>query len=336
MFNKLYEAIKSIIKKTYIYIIVIFILLFLTLFELPYYINMSGSAINLKNKIQIENSYDVSGSINMTYVGSIKANIPFYLISLINKDWDLVKIEDQLPTNETEEQNDKRNKILLEESRDSAIILAYDKANRTINITKTEVYVTYIFEEANTSLEVGDRIISIDGNNINTRKELKEYVNTKNENDTLNIKVINNNKEYVRTAKVLNIENVKLIGITASEKYDYETDPKVKFKISASESGPSGGLMISLAIYNYLTEYDITKGKKIAGTGTIDIDGNVGEISGIKYKLKGAVKSKCDIFLAPSGENYEEAIKLKKENNYDIQIIEVSTFDEALQKLANN
>ena len=92
--------------------------------------------------------------------------------------------------------------------------------------------------------------------------------------------------------------------------------------------------MMSLTIYNKLVKEDITKGKKIVGTGTIDVDGNVGEIGGVKYKLIGAVKKKAEVFICPK-ENYEEALSVAKEKNYDIKIIEVSTFDEALEALKN-
>ena len=105
------------------------------------------------------------------------------------------------------------------------------------------------------------------------------------------------------------------------------------FKFKPSESGPSGGLTLSLAIYNRLVNEDITNGLKIVGTGTIDMNGNVGSIGGVKYKLMGAVKAKADVFLVPSGENYEECIKVQKEKGYDIKIIGVTTFDEALEKL---
>ena len=66
-----------------------------------------------------------------------------------------------------------------------------------------------------------------------------------------------------------------------------------------------------------------------------DINGNVGEISGIKYKLIGAVNKHADIFLVPEGENYEEAKKVKKEKGYDIDLVPVETFDEALKYLKN-
>ena len=53
------------------------------------------------------------------------------------------------------------------------------------------------------------------------------------------------------------------------------------------------------------------------------------------YKLSGAVAGDADIFLVPSGENYEECIKLKKEKGYDIEIVEIKTFDDAIEYLEN-
>ena len=119
---------------------------------------------------------------------------------------------------------------------------------------------------------------------------------------------------------------------TSCKSYGYEVDPEVNITSKASEAGSSGGLMMSLTIYNQLVEEDITKGKKIVGTGTIDIDGNVGEIGGVKYKLIGAVKNDADIFMCPI-ENYEEAKKVAEEKDYDITIIAVHTFQEAIEKL---
>ena len=89
--------------------------------------------------------------------------------------------------------------------------------------------------------------------------------------------------------------------------------------------------MTALTVYSNLTDKDLTKGRTVVGT--IDTYGNVGEIGGVKYKLIGAVKNKADIFLVPTGENYEEAIKIKKEKNYDIKIVGISTLKEAINEL---
>ena len=116
---------------------------------------------------------------------------------------------------------------------------------------------------------------------------------------------------------------------------EYETIPKVKINVDDNESGPSGGLITALAIYNSLVETDITNNLTIVGTGTIEEDGSIGSIGGVEYKLKSAVRSNADLFIVPMDENYESAIKYKKENNYEIDIIGVSTFDEAVKYLEN-
>ena len=90
--------------------------------------------------------------------------------------------------------------------------------------------------------------------------------------------------------------------------------------------------MTSLSIYNALVENDITKGRIIVGTGTIDILGNVGEIGGIKYKLLGAEKDNADIFLCPI-DNYEEALAVASTNELNIKLIPVKTLKEAVAAL---
>lgn len=70
----------------------------------------------------------------------------------------------------------------------------------------------------------------------------------------------------------------------------------------------------------------------INGAGTIDIDSNVGEIGGVKYKLMGAFSNKADIFFVPK-DNYEEAVKVKKKFNYKIKVVSVDTFEDAINYL---
>ena len=127
----------------------------------------------------------------------------------------------------------------------------------------------------------------------------------------------------------------KELGVVILTNYSLKIDPQIKLKFKSSESGASGGLMMSLSIYSAISGEDILKGRNIAGTGTIDIEGNVGEIGGIKYKVMGAVKNKMDIILVPSA-NYKEAMKVKKEKNYKIKIVEVKTFQDAIKYLKEN
>lgn len=324
------KKILKLIKNNITFILTLFITFFVLTFELPYYIEAPGGLIDLKNRYEIEQSYDIKGSINMTYVSEYKATMATFLVAKLNKNLDIYKKEEILPTNMTEEENDFLGEMMLKEASSNAIVNAYKKAEKEYKVKDEKLYVTYIDKEAKTNLKIKDQIISIDNIEVNNKEKINEIIKSKSINDKIDIKVINNKKEYIRYAYILD-DNI--IGIIVTSDKTIETIPKIKINYENNEFGSSGGLMTSLSIYSKLINYDITKGYIISGTGTIDIDGNVGEIDGVKYKLKGAINEKADVFLVPSGDNYNEAVKLKSENNYDIDIVEVKTFDDAINYL---
>lgn len=335
MLNKLYKKIIQILKENKGFFISLVVIILLSCIRLPYYINGPGGLINLDNKIIIDNEYKSSGTINMAYVSEYRANILLMLYAYINPNYDIFKEEDYIVGTDTYDTMMYREDLELKEANDNAIIVGYTKAGKEVNVTSNEIYVTYIYSDAKTDLEVKDRIIKINNIDVNSREDIANILSNKNKDDKIDIEVINNNTTYHRYAYVLDVENIKLIGIIISNQKTYNVNPNIKLKFKSNESGPSGGLMTSLEIYNELVDNDITKGYKVAGTGTIDIDGTVGSISGIKYKLKGAVKNKAQIFFVPNGENYDEAIEEKDKNNYNIDIVGVDTFDDALNYLTN-
>lgn len=335
MLCKLYEKIKEIIKEYYKIFVTFFIALILCTIEFPYYIEAPGGIVDIADRIEIKNSHKSKGSLNMAYVREYKATIPTMIISKLNDDWNLIK-RDMSDYNQTTEADYFRNRILLKEANQSAVLVAYNNAGIDVSLNNTKVYVTYVLKEANTDLEIGDQILEINNKKINSKNDIKLILADVSLDEVFEIKVINDDKEYIRTAKLIKYMDSYILGITIGQVSDIETNPEIKFKFSDSEMGPSGGLMMSLAIYNALTESDITNGKKVVGTGTIDALGNVGSIDGVEYKIKGAVKENADIFLVPSGENYDEARKVIMDNSYSIELVPVDTFSEALEYLKSN
>lgn len=333
MINKIYVEMKKFIKENYLVLLFGIVFMATILYPLPYYIYTGGGTINVKDKIHIENK-ETKGDFNLCYVEQINANIPTFLLSKLLSNWDSVSKE-EVSLNDKEDIKDiyKRDKIYLEEANQNAIFVAYKKAGKSVNILDKHLYIIYLEEDSDTDLKIGDDILEIDGSKIDSLADISKILDSYEVGSKLNIKVKKNGKEMMKYAIVHEKDGRKLIGIALTSIYDYEVDPKITFTFSNSESGPSGGFMVTLAIYNQLIDNDISNGLKIAGTGTIDIEGNVGSIGGVKYKLKGAVDSKSDIFLVPVGENYEEAIKYKKKYHYDIKIIGISTFEEAIEKL---
>ena len=333
MFTKVYEKIKDILRENYKQFIFLILIMFVFTIKLPYYINAPGGLMDVTDRVVIEDSYDVEGSLNMAYVTEIRATIPTLIVSMFNKNLDVLKEEDLTYENETIEDTYYRDHLFLEESINNAIIVGFTKAGKKVEITSSKILVTYVDKDALTDLKLGDEIISINDVEINSTNDINEIISKREENDEITIKVIRDNKELITKSTLREEDDRLVIGILATEKKEIETIPNVELKFKKSESGPSGGLMTALAIYNYLTPTDITHGKTIVGTGTIDINGKVGSIGGIKYKLKGAVKNKAEIFIVPNGKNYEEAIKLKEENDYEIEIVGVDTIDDALNYL---
>ena len=331
MFNKIYDKLKKFIKDNYKELIVYIIIFIICIYPLPYYILIGGGAIDLNKRIILEGNE--KGSYNLVYVKQIHATPPTYLLSLIIKSWNLESInQSKINDKESTKEIDKRERLYLEEANDNAIINAYKLAGKDINIKDSKYKVISISEKSDTNIQIGDSLISINNVKITNNKEYKEYLKKFNIGDKINVLVERNNKLVECYAKLINFNNEKIIGLYLVNTYEYDVNPKIKLNFRWNESGPSGGFMLSLAIYDRLIEEDLTKGRKIVGTGTIDINGNIGEIGGVKYKLMGAVYDKADIFFVPK-ENYEEAINTKKEHNYKIDVVLVNTLEDAVNYL---
>ncbi len=334
MFNKIYEKIKKFIKENYKELLIYLALLIILTYPLPYYILIGGGTIDLEKRIELKS--DEKGSYNLAYVKQINATIPTYLLSFIFSKWDLEEVSSYtVDESETRSDVNNRERLYLEEANSNAIINAYTLAGKKVDIKSDDYKVIYVSEESDTDIKIGDTLISVNGVSINNNTEYKKYLDTLEVGEKLDVKVKRNGKEVDCYAKLIEVDNEKVIGLYLVNVYDYEVDPKINLKFHSNESGPSGGFMLSLAIYDRLVPEDLTKGRKIVGTGTIDIDGNVGEIGGVKYKVMGASHDKADIFFVPK-ENYDEAIETKKKYKYDIDIVKVEKLEDAIKYLQEN
>ncbi len=321
-----------IIKENKKDIIIFLALLLIFSIKFPYYIDSPGGTMSLNDRFAIENGKKINGDISLVYVAERPATIPSLLLSLVMKDWDIIKKDTVVLDNETEEEAEARGKLTLEQGVNNAILLAFKKANKEFEILSTKIYVMYIAEYAKTDFKVGDQIIQIGDVKVEDGRELSEYINNLEVGDEVTFKVINNEKERTRKAIIVDDKGVKRIGIYSTPIYEYKLSQDVKYKKNSSEMGSSGGFANALYIYSSLVDEDVIKGRKIIGTGTIDIDGNIGEIGGLKYKFKAASKAKASVFFVPQ-DNCEEATKLKKEKKYDLDLVCIKTFDEAIEYL---
>jgi PDZ domain-containing protein len=118
-----------------------------------------------------------------------------------------------------------------------------------------------------------------------------------------------------------------LIGI---EVQDQLTFP-VKIHINAGNIvGPSAGLMFALGIVQRLSPTDITHGCKVAGTGTIDVSGDVGAIGGAKQKIIAANNAGAKYFFVPDVKENRDPAMAHRGN---VTVVPVKTLHQALSLL---
>lgn len=333
MFNKIYDVIKNFMKDYGIFLIGMILILICVFVRVPYEVNMPGGIIDLENRVVVDGeSANIEGSFNMAYVSVAQGSIPHVLLSFIIPDWDLEPISDVTYENETIEEANEREKLLLLQSKNMAMVAALEAANIEYTITNNINYVAYIDSKAKTDLQVGDNIIECNGKKILNIDEITDIIQSEEVGKKVSFKVLRDDKEVETYGIVYEEDDKKIVGISAITIFDLNCDKEIEISSKTSESGPSGGLMMSLMVYNALTNQDLTHGKKIVGTGTISRDGTVGEIGGVKYKVMGAFKADADVFLVPEG-NYDEAIEVKEEKGYDLEIVEVKTLQDAINYL---
>jgi PDZ domain-containing protein len=332
-------------------LIVVLILVAVSFYHLPYYIETPGSAEKLAPIVKVKNGYPEKGNFMLTTVRLGPANIYSYLMAKMSKHEDVLPLDQIMPKDQTEEEYNVYQLYLMDNSKHTAIQVAYSKAHKPYHFNYKGVYVLSVDASmpAAKVLQAGDRITAVDGIQFQSSAQFTKYVGGKKAGQSIRISYIRDGKENSVSIKLAKFKKPKGkvgIGIGLVDDRDLITSPPVTVKTD-NIGGPSAGLMFSLEIYNQLTKQDITKGYQIAGTGEIAPDGEVGRIGGIDKKVVAADKEGAEIFFAPNDEitpdmrkfdpgiesNYKEALKAARDIGTKMKIVPVKTFNDALDYL---
>lgn len=327
----------------------------LFVYQTPYVVFKPGTAEATNPMIEVKGADAEQGKLMLLTVRMSYTNWASYLMARMDKYAEISKKSEVFRQGESEDDYSRRQQYVMSDSQSNAIQAAYKKAKVPYSIDSKGVVVTETADgmPAHEKLKPGDLIVQLDDKKIATQEELFAYFKNKQVGDTVTIHYYRDNKLSQLDLKLaeLKAEGTEPkragIGIVPADLYKIKPqnqDDQVKMTVE-DIGGPSAGLMFSLEIYNQLMPGDITKGYRIAGTGTIDPDGNVGVIGGIKHKVIAANREKAEIFFAPkdlypqAGEtfqpilNYSDAVSRAKEIKTKMKIVPVATMDDALRYL---
>ncbi len=119
------------------------------------------------------------------------------------------------------------------------------------------------------------------------------------------------------------------LGIYPEDQVDYAYPFPVSINVT-NIGGPSAGLAMTLGVIDALTNGSVTGGHTVAATGTIDAEGNVGDVGGVAQKTVAVERAGATIFLVPPQE-YAAAMSKDKPG---LTVYKVSTLTQALAILA--
>ena len=196
-------------------------------------------------------------------------------------------------------------------------IVAYEKAQKDITYAFDGFGVTSLINEKRT-IQIGDVITSINGIVLTQSTDFNQFAKVQ----TLTIQLVRDNKKLVVTHERQPLD----LPLALYPMFTLiEATPNISFPgLSSTIGGPSGGVMMTLAIYLAITEqlYDA----RIVGTGTIQLDGSIGNIGGLVEKYQ-TVKEDMDIMFVP-----ENQVHLLVEYD-DERIVAVSSIDDVIHYL---
>jgi PDZ domain-containing protein len=238
----------------------------------------------------------------------------------------VVPIDLVFPEGQTEKQSDEQSAAAMQSSQQAATAAALRELGMAFASTVTVQLVTE-GDPADGVLEAGDEILTIDGDQVATDAELRQAISAAGVGAALELGIRRDGAERtvtVTTAARSASDPTPIIGIVPGASFDFPVDVTIHLQ---DVGGPSAGMMFALGIYDTLTPGALTGGEHVAGTGTIDAEGDVGPIGGIRQKMIGARDAGAGWFLAPEA-NCGEVVGHVPGG---LRVFAVSTLDEALE-----
>ena len=332
MFNNLSKSRKAIV-------VFLIALMPMGLITTEYYFMSPGPPYQWEIDYGNNENYTFEGNLFQLTVRRDEANVFVYLWSLINDSYDLYPREVILPDGVTPQELSEISIQNMRTSENVAIAVALKNLGYEIDTKGEGVSVVGLLDDSpvKDKLKKGDLLNSINNIEIFSATEFISTLRTYSIGETVSIgllREVDGAKEqiYIETTLIEHVEYkgepmVGFLATTVNERFDFPFEIDIK---TGNVGGPSAGLMMALNVYNNLIPEDITNSMIVAGTGTIEIDGSVGPVGGIKQKIIAAKRAGAELILVPVA-NFEEAKPLETDKT---SIVAVDSFDEALSVIS--
>ncbi|MET3207651.1 UNVERIFIED_CONTAM: PDZ domain-containing protein [Paenibacillus sp. PvR008] len=302
----------------------------------PYLIYGPGGANEIKPMVTVqEGDRSERGTFMMTTVSARYANVIMLGMSKLDANSEIQRKEDRLH-GRSEDEYAAEQVWYMGDSQSSAMEAAYTRANIPYRIVPDYVYVFKV-PGSNSVFHPGDEIVELNGVRVTDNRSIRNALEDEKAGTMAKMKLKRDGKLLTVQAPLTTITDSETgkqrpgfgVSIATVQKVEPKDERKTIHFTSTDVGGPSAGLMFTMEIYNQLTPGDLSKGYRVAGTGTIDKSGKVGAIGGAKYKIVAADRQGAELFFVPA-DNYKEAKAKAEQIGTRMKLVPVRKLDDAL------
>lgn len=304
--------------------------------QIPYYSLGPGPAKDVSTLITVdgERTYPSAGSFFLTTVSVSSRPVTLFeaLSGWLDPAVSLIKRELIITPGLNDQQQDQLiNALDMEQSKYSAIIAALHAVGiETPPVKGVHVIAVAQGFPAATALRPNDLIVAADGAGVKDVRSLVERIQSEPVGAKHTLEVLRGRERVevsLRTiaSPISDDKKVPIIGAALGPAFRLPLGVTLD---SQNIGGPSAGLAFALTIADVLIPEDLTRGHRVAVTGTIGIDGTVGLVGGVEFKVRAAEHEGADVFLVPKDEVAQASAV-----DADVTVIGVSTLEEAIMAL---
>jgi len=322
----------------------------------PYLVYEPGIAVPVDPMIALESGAAADGGqFLLTAVKLIEPNLLGVLKATVSRDRDVYEKSSVLG-HFTKEQYAERLTVIMEGSQYDAIEAAYRHLKIPYEAKTEAIVITDIIRVADQpvgKLRAGDKLLRLDGGEpftsvADAAEQVIEALDGKPGGalPSVMMEIERGGKKMMielepsvtyREGEAESVEKRLALLLGAKSFVELRTveaiNEKQRLSISAGEiGGPSAGLVFTLGAIDLLTDGDLTRGARIAATGTISPDGKVGAIGGIKQKVVSTSGEGARLFLVPKA-NEKDALGKAKSIKTAMKIVGVETLQDALDAI---
>jgi len=186
-------------------------------------------------------------------------------------------------------------------------------------------------------LMIGDEIVSLNGSEIESPEDVNVLLENSKVGDNVMVTVIRdqNKIDIPITIRELDQKGQATLGVFMKNRFTFQglSEDEV-IQLGDNYSGESGGFILALGLVQQLRpDLDLSKGRKIAGTGGISRGGDIQPIGNLDLKVLTASKANADVFIYPKFQEDQVMAAMKKYKITNIKLVGVRNINDAISNL---